>query len=242
MRKPDLSSVLYAYSRLICMQVVLVLLFVGCGTGHDFVVSFQDLKGLTVDAELRYEDVIIGKVVKLDPSDASAQQGSVDVYLALSESSYQRFVKTDGRFILRQDSAAGKTYVQLVVFNKDSASLPTGSKVIGAENELELRVQQFNANLWKNLAVVAIAVVILLSLVYLFRIVLRFGAILIALGCALVGSNYLSGHLARELGKYLPTDYRPDLVAFVITAIAIYFGVALVFWIFLRPFRKKSNS
>ena len=238
MMEPALRRPLCRYSLFLCsLSAIAIVLLAGCGGNPDYIVSFQDTQDISPGAELRYEDLVLGEVIKVE---STPDKGGADVYLSLEDSSLRRFVKTDARFIVRRKGEATMPYVELVVFDKESALLPVGSKVIGAENELELRVEQFKANWWKNLIVVAVAVLVLLALVYLFRIFLKFGAIITALISALIGANYLSGYLARVLGRHLPPDYRPDVVAFVVMAVAIYFGVAMLFWLLLAPFRRKT--
>lgn len=217
------------------LPLLLLLSLAGCGAGTTYIVTFRDAKGLEKGAEVRYDNLLIGKVRKVNPAPAN---GGVEACLSIDRS-LRRYVKSASSLIIRKDMEKGRPYVDVVVLDRDSPILPVGSRLIGAENEMELKLQQIKTNWGKNLLVVAAGVFVLLGLVYLLRFFLRFGALLIALVCSVCGANYMSGQVAEILSEYLPPDYRPDVVAFIVTALIIYFSVAVVFWILVSPFRKS---
>ena len=218
------------------VPVLLVTAFLGCQGSPDYVVSFQDAKGVAAGAEVRYGATVIGEVSRVLTDEGKSR---VELHIALVEKSFRRFVKSSARFILRTEKAGTRRYVELVILDQDSPPLPFGSRLVGAESELELRVEQLRTNWWKNLALVAASVVVLLALVRLFRIFIWLGAALLAAGVSLVGANYLYEYTARFLGRYIPQGYRPDVVGFIVSALLIYIVAVLAMWVLSAPFRSR---
>jgi multisubunit Na+/H+ antiporter MnhC subunit len=220
--------------RLSLLVTVALLFGAGCSVPSRYTVSFKDGKGVKIGADVKYRDRAIGKVAYIRQNDKA---NTTDMVLSVDRS-LSRFVKTESCFILRPNNGTHGTYIELLVTNPDSPLLSPGSRVIGAESDMELTIRQIKTNWRKNLIVIAVGIFAVFALMSVFRFLIKLGGVVTALVCSMFGANYSYRPVAGILGTYIPADYRPDIVAFVLTAVVIYFAVAILFWLLLAPFKK----
>lgn len=208
-----------------------------CGPRASYTISFEDSKGLVKDAELRHDGLKIGRVVQVQPAGESGGY-SVSVFV---DKAHQELATQKSTFIIREDSATKKPYVALVVKDKDAPMLPVGSSLVGTEKEMDLLLEKVrNIDLTSTIIVACIVVIAKILFAGILFFFLRVIPLFTAIGGGLACAWFFFQDVAVYLGPYLPADYRPDIIAFCVTALVSYLVIAILFLVLISPFRKIS--
>ncbi len=208
-----------------------------CGPRASYTISFEDSKGLVKDAELRHDGLKIGRVIQVEPAGESGGY-TVSVFV---EKAHQELATQKSSFIIREDSTTKKPYIALVVKDKEAPKLPVGSSVVGTEKEMDLLLEKIkNIDLTSTIIVACIVVIAKILFAGILFFFLRVIPLLTAIGGGLACAYFFFEDVAAYIGPYLPVDYRPDIIAFCVTALVSYLVIAVLFLVLISPFRKIS--
>ena len=98
------------------------------------------------DAVVNEVDHQIGQVIEVAPHTASDGEGGMDVHITLDPSAQDQ-LRERATFFVTKPPGATRPVLRLVVFDAASPVLPPGSRIAGAESELEVELKRQIASL-----------------------------------------------------------------------------------------------
>ena len=123
-------------------------------TTPTWIVHFTESHGLRAGDPVEEAGRRIGDVVGIASHTASAGKSGVDVTITL-DSIAQTRLRERSTFLVTTPTGSTRPVLNLIVFDDTSPVLPPGSRIIGAESEMELEIKQQLATLDRTVRGVA---------------------------------------------------------------------------------------
>lgn len=232
---PMNTSVQLHLRRAPCSAFLLLassLFLAGCGwfQEHSIIVVWSEPKtGLEQGTPVRYQSVQVGEVTKIAP----AGRG-VEAVIALRKK-YAHYVRIESTFLMRPANGGQPAFVEVVPLNPDSAPAPAGAKFQGADSDLAAKVQVWTTD-WKRTAIyVGIGLGGVLLLILISKGLFKIWVMILCLAGGAAASVFLTPYAHRYLIGWIPTDARPDLIAYVASFAIGYLAITILISILKAP-------
>ncbi|MCX7045148.1 MAG: MlaD family protein [Candidatus Sumerlaeota bacterium] len=215
------------------LLVLSLVAMAACSRQPDYMAVFQDVKNLEPRAKVVCGNVIVGQVIGVDKQADGTTQVSIKV-----AKPYQSFIREKTVFFIHSEKSGSKTqsYLRLNVLEGAGPLLPRGSVVRGAETELDTNEPAFVTN-WKVTVVIGLlGLAAMAGLIRAFRKNLKGVLLFPTLGACLVLAAWLDNPLSQVLADFVPFEWRPDLLAFVLLLLATYVIAGVMMVMIMRPF------
>ena len=115
-------------------------------TTPTWTVRFTESHGLMAGDAVEEAGHQIGKVVSVAPHSAPDREGGIDVTITLTPDAQIR-LRQRSTFLVTTPTGSVHPVMSLVVFDEQSPVLPPGSRIAGADSEMELEIKRQIATL-----------------------------------------------------------------------------------------------
>ena len=177
------------------------------------------------DTKLCVSGVEVGHV-----TDAHSENGHF-IARARLDRKHAADVKLDSSFLIRQPEGA-PAYIDVISPSSDSPPVHDGAILRGSDTEVGAHLGAFGGN-WKlGTAGVVVGIVMLAVFAGAF---IRLAATMLCLGAGVAGAYFLPPYVLPYLARWVPAEFRPDLLAYVAGFLIAYMASLLLVHLLRAP-------
>ncbi len=201
-------------SRLVTLLLLVSLAVVLSGCGPKITVTWDSPKpGVRKDTKLCLAGVEVGHVTEV--------RSEFGRFIAEARIDRKRAtdVKSESTFLVREAQGTTPAYVEVIAPATESPPVRDGAILHGSDSETGAQLRTLVGS-WKPSALlVAFGVIVLAVFARLFT---RIAATIFCLGAGLAGACFGTPYAAPYLARWVPAEYRPDLLAYGIGFLVAY--------------------
>ncbi len=217
--------------RLVFALSLLVLAIGLTGCGPKIKVTWSDPKSEITDTTLlRLAGVEVGKV-----TDVTTENGLFTVEARIYRKAKEQ-VRSESAFVLKKPGDNTPAYIEVVTLRPDSGPIADGDIYKGSEHQLEVLYRSLSSDWPRVLTLIAVAKGALLLVLLCFRQLRQLAAVLFCLGAGVAGAYYAAPYAQPHLQRWVPVDFRPDLLSYVAAFLAAYMAALILVALIRAPF------
>ena len=217
-------------SRFVALLFV-ALAFALTGCGPKIKITWSDPKPDIHDGTLlRLKGVEVGKVTEVTTANGTFT-AEARIYRKAEE-----HVRADSAFLLKKSADNTPAFVEVVTLRDDSGPIADGAIYKGSEHRMDVLYRSMARDWPRVLAIIAVVKGALLLVLLCFRQFRQLAAMLFCMGAGVAGAYYASPYAQPHLQRWVPVDFRPDLLAYVAGFIAAYIVALMIVALIRAPF------
>jgi hypothetical protein len=218
--------------RRLVVPLFLLILAIGLtGCGPKIKITWSEPKSeITEGTLLRIAGAEVGKV-----TDVATDHGLFSVEARIYRKAKDQ-VRSESAFVLKKPGKNTPTHIEIVTLRAESGPIADGAIYKGAEHQLDVLYQSLSSDWPRTLTIIAVAKGVLLLGLMCFRQLRQLAAVLFCLGAGVAGAYYASPYAQSHLQRWVPVDFRPDLLAYVAGFLAAYIAALILVTLIRAPF------
>jgi len=217
--------------RLVSPLVLLVLAVALTGCGPKVKVTWSEPKSeITEGTLLRLTGSEVGKV-----TDVTTDHGLFTVEARIYRKAREQ-VRSESAFVLKKAGDNTPAYIEIVTLRPESGPIADGAIYKGSEHQFEVLYRSLSSDWPRVLTLIAVAKGALLLVLLCFRQLRQLAAILFCVGAGVAGAYYASPYTQPHLQRWVPVDFRPDVLAYVAGFLAAYLAALIIVALIRAPF------
>jgi hypothetical protein len=226
-----------AFARVVGLSLLLPLAFLLAGCGPKIKVTWSEPKSEVSEGTLlRLTGVEVGKV-----TDVRTDHGQFTVEARIYRKAREQ-VRSESAFVLKPAGNNTPAYIEIVTLRPESAPIADGAIYKGLEHRFEVLYRSLSSDWPRVLTIIAVAKGALLLVMLCFRQVRQLAAILFCLGAGAAGAYFASPYALPHLQRWVPVNFRPDLLAYVAGFLAAYIAALILVALIRAPFAAASRG
>ncbi len=227
---PSHSETTFSH-RLVSFLLLVALAFVLTGCGPKIKVTWAEPKSEIHDGTLlRLAGVEVGEV-----TDVTTDHGQFTVEARIYRKTREQ-VRSESAFLLKKAEGSAPAYIEITTLRPDSPPIADGAIYRGSEHQLDVLFRSLSNDWPRTLAIIAVVKGALFLVMLCFRQLRQLAVVLFCLGAGLAGAYYASPYAQPHLQRWVPIDFRPDLLAYAAGFLAAYIAALIVVALIRAPF------
>lgn len=219
-----------AVGRLLVSVLFLPLALALAGCGPKIHITWDSAKpGVQDGTPLLLDGVEVGRVVGVQ------NDGDRTVVEARLHRTRAKTVKSDSAFLVRTAGPNSAAHIEVVVVRADSPPIEDGAVIRGTDSEVATTARKLAAN-WKRTGIVIAAVLVgLLAVILVAKLAFKVWALFFCLAAGGAGAWFGSPYVLPHLTRWVPAEFRPDLLAYGVGFLLAYLLALLVMALLRAP-------